>query len=383
MGKKYCIFSAQYLPHMGGVERYTYYLAKKLVSHGNYVTIVTNNTVDSIEYEKGKGMEIYRFPCYPLIDGRFPIPKIDKEFIRIDKILKQKHFDLVIINTRFYFHSLYAARFAKKRKIYSICIEHGTSHLSVHDAMLDKIGALYEHFHTAILKKYCKHYYGVSKACTEWSAHFGIKAEGVLYNAIDIKEIESVSQNMKRRYRINFSIPKDGIVVTFTGRLLQEKGLPSLLNVAEKMQQEYSNVYFFIAGDGDMKEEVEKRKSEHIIYLGKIDFLDIVNLLKDSDIFCLPSFSEGLSTSILEAAACKCYIITTARGGARELMIDESYGTIIPENSEKTLFNALKAAIQNPEHRDRAVELTYNRLIKLFNWNVVATKVEEICKQNS
>ena len=43
MGKKYCIFSAQYLPSMGGVENYTYNIAKKLIAKGNDVTIVTSN----------------------------------------------------------------------------------------------------------------------------------------------------------------------------------------------------------------------------------------------------------------------------------------------------------------------------------------------------
>ena len=35
MGKKYCIFSAQYLPTIGGVERYTYNIAKKLIKKGS------------------------------------------------------------------------------------------------------------------------------------------------------------------------------------------------------------------------------------------------------------------------------------------------------------------------------------------------------------
>ena len=41
--KRYCIFSAQYLPHMGGVERYTYNLAKELINQGNEVVVVTSN----------------------------------------------------------------------------------------------------------------------------------------------------------------------------------------------------------------------------------------------------------------------------------------------------------------------------------------------------
>ena len=41
MSKHYCIFSAQYYPHVGGVERYTLYLSRKLIAAGNEVTIVT------------------------------------------------------------------------------------------------------------------------------------------------------------------------------------------------------------------------------------------------------------------------------------------------------------------------------------------------------
>ena len=34
MKRRYCIFAAQYFPHLGGVERYTYNLAKKLIEAG-------------------------------------------------------------------------------------------------------------------------------------------------------------------------------------------------------------------------------------------------------------------------------------------------------------------------------------------------------------
>ena len=75
----------------------------------------------------------------------------------------------------------------------------------------------------------------------------------------------------------------------------------------------------------------------------------IVALLKESDIFCLPSFSEGFSTSILEASACGCYIVTTARGGAKELLINEDYGCIIPNNQEDVLYKALRDVIADPD----------------------------------
>ena len=77
--KKYCIFAAQFLPHMGGIENYTYNISKELIKRGNQVTVITNNTTNSVTREKMEGIEILRFPCFNLINGRFPIPKAGKK----------------------------------------------------------------------------------------------------------------------------------------------------------------------------------------------------------------------------------------------------------------------------------------------------------------
>jgi len=379
-GKKYCIFSAQYLPHMGGVERYTYNLAKKLIEYGNEVTVVASNTTNLTAYEEMEGIHVYRMPSINLLDGRYPVLKLNKEFRRIHRILKNKEFDMAIVNTRFYLHSLYGVIFSKYKKIRCITIEHGTSHLSVHNKLFDMMGGIYEHFLTKVGQLYCKEYYGVSEACNEWLKHFHIQAKGVLYNSIDVGEIEYLATKVKPVYRERYNIPKDAIVIAFTGRLLKEKGIPSLLNVMDKICKDREDVYLFIAGDGDMEKEVDERKTNHIIPLGRIDFEHIVALLKESDIFCLPSFSEGFSTSILEAAACGCYILTTARGGARELLISEQYGGVIPNNGEQILYDALQEVFSDPNKRLKAVELTYQRLKTCFTWDIVAQEVENICR---
>ena len=49
--KRYCIFAAQFLPHLGGVERYTYNLAQKLIEKGNEVTVVTSDISSKTNYE--------------------------------------------------------------------------------------------------------------------------------------------------------------------------------------------------------------------------------------------------------------------------------------------------------------------------------------------
>ena len=57
--KQYCIFAYQFLPHTGGVERYTYNLAKKLIERGNQVTVVTSNVGDYADFEKMDGIRVY------------------------------------------------------------------------------------------------------------------------------------------------------------------------------------------------------------------------------------------------------------------------------------------------------------------------------------
>ena len=319
MKKKYCIFAAQFLPHMGGIENYTYNISKELLKRGNEVVIITNNTTGSPLHEKIDGIKVLRFPCYNLINGRFPIMKLNKDFWRIHRYLKKQKYDIVVINARFYFHSIYAALYAKKKHVKSICIEHGTSHLSVHNRVLDCVGGVYEHFHTMVLKRICKDYYGVSEACCEWSAHFGIHSKGVLYNAVDLEKIERLKEMEQRDFRKEYSIADDALVIVFTGRLLKEKGIYELIEAVERYNKNHKPLYLMLAGEGEEKAYVESHRSEYIIPLGRLQFEDVIAVLKQTDIFCLPSVSEGFATSALEAAACKCYIITTERGGTKEL----------------------------------------------------------------
>lgn len=164
MGKKHriCIFSGQYLPHMGGLERHTHNLAKKLAESGCEVTIVTSNVLDAAVYEHSKRMRIYRMPCFNWMDRRFPVPKPDRLFCKIHRILSAKEFDLVIVSTRFYFLSLYGMCYAKLKRIKCIALEHGTGHLATGNRFLDIIGEVYEHLLTGVEKRICTDYYGVS-----------------------------------------------------------------------------------------------------------------------------------------------------------------------------------------------------------------------------
>ena len=72
--KTIAIFSGYYLPHLGGVERYTYNLAKKLNKMGNRLIIVTSRYDKSLkEIEETEYAKIYRLPTAKIFCERYPI----------------------------------------------------------------------------------------------------------------------------------------------------------------------------------------------------------------------------------------------------------------------------------------------------------------------
>lgn len=377
--KRYLFFSAQFLPHMGGVENYTYHLSRKLIEKGNKVTVVTSMNTDGAKaYEDMDGIQVYRISCLNLLDGRYPIMKFDGIYRKVNRILSGKQFDLVIVNTRFYLHSLYGVLFARKHHCRCILIEHGTGHLTLHQPAADFLENLFEHSITAVEKLFCREFYGVSEACLEWLKHFHIKGKGVLYNAIDLDYVEEQLQHPVCSYREEYQIPGDAVVISFTGRLLKEKGILTLIQAVENMNKNGQETYLLIAGDGDEEQAVRSGTNEHIIALGRITSDHVIALLRETDIFCLPSDSEGMPTSVLEAAACGNYVVTTKRGGAKELLINEEYGMVLDDNRLETVQRALERAVEAPEKREEGVALTLARLRELFTWDRVAERLMEL-----
>lgn len=381
--KSYCIFSAQYLPSIGGVERYTYYLAKEMIKNGNTVTIVTSQMPGQKKYEKIEEIEIYRVPCIPLMNGRLPIIKLGPKLSAISKELQRKKFDLVIINTRFYFHSLYGARFARKNKIKCITIEHGTSHLTFNNKILDVFEKIYEHTITFFMKRNCKSYYGVSKACCDWSGHFGIKSKGTLYNAVDVDEVNEIIDKPVEDYRQKLNIKENDNVISYTGRLIKEKGLIQLVDAIDHIESD-QRIFLVMAGDGPLKKELEEKinemhnKENRVVLLGRIDFKHVISLLKGSDIFCLPSDSEGFPTSVLEAIASKTFVITTYNGGARELITSRDYGIIMPDNTMETIKKEIEYVLSDNTYRKNAIDKAYQKLGEQFTFSATFHEIEKI-----
>ncbi len=340
MGASYAIFSAQYPPHMGGIESFTYNLSRALVGRGNTVLVVTNDTNGlGAGVSDEDGVSVLRLPCKPLVDGRLPLPRRDSESHGLRKWLAEQDVDGVLVNARFYPHSLMGMRYARSKGLRPIVLDHGSAWLSFSNPVLDPLVRAYEKTITAYGKRFSASYYGISAKSAEWLKTFGIEARGIIPNSIDADEYVSCSSG--RSFRHELGLNEGTLLVAFVGRLIPEKGVRQIIEAARSRELVERGIVFALAGSGPLENEVCDAQGASLRYLGRLSRQDASSLLQESDLLCLPTRSEGFSTTLLEAAACGCPAVVTDVGGARELIPDDSHGTIIDSMGADSIIAAL------------------------------------------
>ena len=373
-----CIYSANYLPSYGGVEQFTHNAAKSLIQKGAAVRIITNNVYGLPEKEiTNEGISIYRLPCKRLVNGRLPLPKKNAEFHTIFREVKELPTDYIVINTRFYPHTFLGVQHAEAAGIRPIVIDHGSAYLTFGNPAIDIAVKAYEHAITAKLKRRSVDFYGVSQASVEWLKTFGIEGLGVINNSIDADEY--LDQASERDFKTGLK-NKDCFLVSFTGRLIPEKGVRNLLEAARLLSDD-PQIQISLAGDGPLKQELTDRNPGNMHLLGRLDANDVAALLEQSNCFCLPTRSEGFSTSLLEAAACYTTPVITNVGGVPEMIPSPDYGVILKSQDPHEIADAICQLKADPVHNATLASNIGKRVREEFSWRATAEKVIAACER--
>lgn len=363
-----CLFSSLYPPSMGGVEVYTASIARELCRMGLNVIVVTCALNEDEGVSVEDGIEILRLPCRPLLGGRYPIPRHNAAARSWWRWLEEKPIDFIEVQTRFYPLSAEALAFAERKGVVPIVLEHGSAHLTMGNAIIDKAVQAVEHSMTMRCLKHPAAFYGVSSKASNWLTHFGIDSHGELPNAIDVDSY--VAQASSRDFRKELHVGEDSFMVAFVGRLVPEKGIIQLAKASKLLKN--SNVSVVIGGDGPLLDSLKAYESPSFKLLGKLSRTEVAALLKQSDAMCLPSRSEGFATVLLEAAVCGAALISTDVGGARELIPDSTFGTILADNEPQTIASAILAMSINKESLTKMRMKSSARVRSDYSWNRTA-----------
>lgn len=242
---------------------------------------------------KQLGGRIFRVPRYRGIN-HFQYKKSWNQFFK-------KHSEYKVIHGHVRSTASIYLKIANRYGLVTIAHSHSTSSGDGFSSYV-KTALQYPIRNTADFLFACSHVAG------EWL--FGKKAckkrnFRVLNNAIDVNKY-IFNHKVREKKRREFNLNKDLLVIGHIGRFCTAKNHDFLIDVFNKVYQKNKNVVLILIGDGELKEQIEKKVNrlglmEHVIFTGIRS--DVHELLQIMDVFLFPSLYEGLPVTLVEAQA--------------------------------------------------------------------------------
>jgi len=196
----------------------------------------------------------------------------------------------------------------------------------------------------------------ITKEAYEHYTKLGFKVIHVP-NAIDIS---SLPQQKDRRYEKQ---------IIFAGRLSKEKGILNLLEVTKKLPDD---VHLLILGSGPEEDKVKEsvKSKPNLHFLGYQPKEKTIPLIRGSDVLIQPSIIEGISSTILEAMACKTPIIATNTGGNKELLENNKTGILVEPDATENILEKTLDLISNKQKAQGLSEEAFKQ-VQQYDWSHV------------
>jgi glycosyltransferase involved in cell wall biosynthesis len=171
--------------------------------------------------------------------------------------------------------------------------------------------------------------------------------------------------------------------IFFLSRIIKEKGIFELVEAFENLDKKRDDIELIIAGDGEafnqLKEVVKNKKN--IRLTGHVEGEKKITLLKKSDIYILPSYTEGLPISVLEAMLFGLPVITTKVGGLKKFFKNETMGYFIEPKSIIDIEHKIELMLSNKDKLQEMSNFNYQYAQKNLTNDVVAEALSNHLKE--
>lgn len=200
----------------------------------------------------------------------------------------------------------------------------------------------------------------------------------VWYNGIDLAKFS-------REPRVRPAPLADAeLVIGVVALLRPEKGLDTLMNAFGKVARSRPGARLLLVGSGEMEEPL-KQQAAQLGVAAQCWFeptaKDVGPWLRGIDIFVLPSRSEALSNSIMEAMASGCAVMASRVGGNPELVLHGQTGLLFEAANSADLAGKMERLIQDPALRAHLAETGYQRIRTEFPLDVSVRRLEAIYEE--
>ena len=312
---------------IGGIAQHVQGLETFLKNKGNNVEIISSENTFTIPI---KGLKNPSFMISSSLKAKF---KKNNDIVHAHNIPSAK-----------------AMKNASGKKILTIHGIYSQQVKNLHNKTTSKIAANYE----KEALEWANAITVVSKDAFDYYKKLGLN----VYHIPNSIDIDSLSTKSDRRYKKQ---------IIFAGRLSSEKGVDVLSDLAKILP---SDINLIILGSGPKENLIKNIKKSNVSYFGYLPKNETISLIRGSDILIQPSKIEGVSSTILEAMACKVPVITTNVGGNKEIIEHNKTGILIEPNNSKKLLDEILNLFINSKIKNELINSAYIDVQK-YDWKYV------------
>ena len=228
----------------------------------------------------------------------------------------------------------------------------------------------------------------ISDHLAKWPATRGYTGPVIkIYNGANPAAIKEDSYSSQEIETLKTELGKKlgEIWLVNTARLVHQKAFDVVIRALTFLP---AHVKFMVVGQGE--DEVilkaltkELGLEDRVIFTGQVDREIVTKYRLASDIFVMPSRSEGLGNAGLSALASRLPFITTAVDGLAEYSFATDTGNpygrtawVVPVDDAQAIANAVQDIIAHPEEAKRVADNARTMVVEVYNWDIIAKRMQ-------
>jgi glycosyltransferase involved in cell wall biosynthesis len=190
----------------------------------------------------------------------------------------------------------------------------------------------------------------------------GVSEQKAVYipHAVDTARFAPADPAEVPRLRDRLGLPRERILIVYTGRLLRGKGLDVLLAAFARLAARQPLAHLVLVGSGagqalSVEEQLQEQAraaglAERVTFTGRVE--NVQEYLQAADVFAFPSLFEALGLSLVEAAACGLPCVGSRTGGIVDIIEHGRSGFLCPPGDADALAAALEPLLADAAQRE-------------------------------
>jgi colanic acid/amylovoran biosynthesis glycosyltransferase len=346
------VHAPYYRPHVGGLETYVEELHEALWATGRVeaITVVTPSLPDGAAEREAEpnGTRIARYPAFEAIPN-FPVPRFaSRGWRRAWREGSEMRPDVVVGHTRFFIAAFAALVHARRLRVPYVHVEHGSDFVQMSRWWAGAAARIYDHSFGRLVLRRADAVIAISAAAADFVERLAGVEATVIHRGLPLARLTAAQPSPEAS-----ALAAGRPLIAYVGRLIDGKGVADLVDAVAALP---NDVLCAIVGDGPCRPDLEARAQPHgerFHFTGYLPEDEALAWVRSADVVVNPSYTEGLPTTVLWAAALGRGVVATDVGGTSEVVTDETSGLLVAPRDVEWLRRAPGRLLNDPQLRAR------------------------------